>query len=334
MTGYTNRFVKILLFTVIASALVIQCTAPISRQWQLTNLIKDSVSNEGVENPGPDCPETLTYFCAVVEFERSRYGESLQLLKRSATQRPGLQNFYSGLALDKSGHNEQSIQAFKKANAGPYFYSLGFSAFLNNQHVSAIEYFEKAISIDADQHLAHYHLAQSLLNEGRVSEALEPAKSAADIFPSTYTLIVLGNVNRLLLRFEDAEKHYIEIASLEDPNAQFLSLRYQGLNALDSGDMNRAVHVLNQSLALAPDVEVAELSYQLALAYFHSDQQALATKAIENALGRNANNPRYQSLAVEIRCSHTITSGQDNSANADETSSGETTLVQSQDCNQ
>jgi tetratricopeptide (TPR) repeat protein len=216
-------------------------------------------ASRGAE-PTPQLREGTRAFYAG-EFERAAL--SAQTYLKTHPQDP------AGLVLlaraeTAQGKYQQAYQALRKAlRADPKntdaLYYLGQVGKILGQ----LEY-ERLFAMAPDSARTHQFLAESYVAQRNDAKAAEEYKAALKADPrSTEILCALGDVERWLLRFDDAIEHYSRVLQLA-PNE---SCAYQGLGVahLRRHELPSAIEYLRQAAQLQPNSGETRLALGSAL---------------------------------------------------------------------
>lgn len=188
------------------------------------------------------------------------------------------------------GHGQQTLDALRQARAvlGPDHPALavaeGRAAARDGRHDEALSAFRRALDIDPFEHTALFGLGRSLLQLGRRDEATEAlarhrelvplmdkrdhALRAIDLAPMhADNHALLGDVERAIGRFDQAEAAYLRAAALAEPGQLTpVILRHARLLSEDRGDLTAAVALLDQASRTTGDIRLTVRCGDLLLA--------------------------------------------------------------------
>ncbi len=197
------------------------------------------------------------------------------------------------------GHGQQTLDALGQARAvlGPNHPALavaeGRAAARDGKHDEALSAFRRALAMDPFDHMALFGLGRSLLQLGRRDEATvalarhrelvplmdqrDHALRAIDLAPMhADNHALLGDVERKIGRFDQAEAAYVRAAALAEPGQLApVILRHARLLSEDRGDLTAAVALLDEASRASGDIRLTVRCGDLLLA----DGQARAALA-------------------------------------------------------
>ena len=153
------------------------------------------------------------------------------------------------------------------------------------------EFLRHMIDINPQVSFAHNNLADILLKEGHVDEAIEHFNQALELDPgNAMAENNLGLTLAKLGRLEDAEPHYRKAVQLNPRYAK----AYENLAAvyLQTKRFDAAIVSLQAALELQPSE--AKALNDLGVAYMQSGKAAEGLDAFRRAVDAEPNNPRYR----------------------------------------
>ncbi len=153
------------------------------------------------------------------------------------------------------------------------------------------EFLRHLIDLNPQVSFAHNNLADILLKEGHVDEAIEQFKQALQLDPgNAMAENNLGLTLAKLGRLEDAEPHYRKAVELNPRYAK----AYENLAAvyLQTRRFDAAIVSLKSALELQPSE--AKALNDLGVAYMQSGKFAEGLDAFRRAVDVEPNNPRYR----------------------------------------
>ena len=226
-------------------------------------------ASPGTEPP-PQLRESLRAFYRS-DFERAALG-ARTYLKTHPQDSAGL--VLLARAETAQGNYLQAYQTLRKAlradpkNIDALYYLGQLSKILGQRE------YERLFALAPDSARAHQFMAESYVAQRNDEKAAEEYKAALKADPrSTEILCALGDVERWLLRFDDAVEHYSRVLELE-PNEP---CGYHGLGVayLRRHDLPRAIEYLRQAARLQPTSGATRLALGSALLSSGDTQGAL-----------------------------------------------------------
>jgi len=251
-------------------------------------------------------PSTVHSLCTQAQEHLSaqNYQAAFNVLQEALSIDPNSikANFYLAHTFFNTGQHEQALSAYKKTaellpNNPDLYCNLGICANVMNKTQDAIEFFEKAVTIDPSCIVAHLQLIASWEKMERDSEALNACKRLLIIDPHhREALLSASTICKRMGKFEDAEGYcrtvynqnsrdigaIIDLASILTVLEEYeealelykdalmirpesLSLYYNlGFVLKKLGYLSEAIAIYTQVIAQKPDYAMAHFSLGLA----------------------------------------------------------------------
>ncbi len=212
-------------------------------------------------------PSNVTYGDAERVYRAGRYGEAADLFEGYAARRPG----------------------------NPWgTYMLGISAWKAGDHARAEAALRRTLQVAPDHEKALLNLARVLLEEGRASDALDPAEQVVGLdSTSGEAWRVLGNARSDLGMVEEAVSAYRRALVLDHRDAW--TMNNLGLLMIREGRYEEALPPLARATELRPEQAVFQNNLGVALERSgHTDQAAVAFQAALDA------KPGYENARVSL----------------------------------
>lgn len=200
---------------------------------------------------------------------------------------------YLGVAACQSGQTESSLDFFEKAieidaNVAELYSNYGIVLEKCKRYAAALAVFDQAIFLDSLMASAWSNRANSLLQLGRPEDSLESCKKALALQPdSPITHNNRGNALHTLKRFEEALAAFDEALRLDPGYADAWGNR--GGTLFEMKRTDEALASFEQAIALDPDQAVHHVRLGCALRDIKRDAEARA--AFEKALALKPDYP-------------------------------------------
>jgi tetratricopeptide (TPR) repeat protein len=182
-------------------------------------------------------------------------------------------------------------------------YLLGITYFAKDLKKEAMAEFKTALTLKPDYSDVHSFIGTIYINESQWNMAIESFNKALANPLYQTPGVALYNMGRAYYekgQYREAVKKYEE-ARLKDPYSvpAYLIAQYTGIAYLASGDMDKAIGYLNQSLSLAPALMTSH--YWLGEAYFKSDRRRDAISAFQTYLKDSPDSELAQKAKKRLR---------------------------------
>jgi tetratricopeptide (TPR) repeat protein len=209
--------------------------------------------------------EALLAFSAEIYYEAGEYLQSAELLRQLIALKPDA-SIYHGLLADVSLKLERDEEALSEARtalklepSNPYAnYSMGLIFFELGQHEEAAESFGKVSPGIPRLRRAEFYRALSEEGRGRSSEAIKILEGLVSRFPDDFEFqYQLGSSLNGASRYEDAVGPLTKARQLRPKSLE--AAAGLGLALFESGQLDRAVPVLEEALRISPGNEVVTM---------------------------------------------------------------------------
>jgi tetratricopeptide (TPR) repeat protein len=202
--------------------------------------------------------------------EAGQLNPAVTELQTAVRLKPTSQTYCNlGVAVSSKGELTKAIEYYKKAirldakNAKPY-YNLGNSMLAQGSLVEAIAQYKKAINIDPNYVKAHSNLAIALAQQGKLDEAVEHFSKAINVDPNyvkarSNLAIALAQQGK----FDEAMEHLSEAVRLQPQDADALCI--VGDILVQQGQSQEAIKQYREVLKINPEHPGAKRGLENAL---------------------------------------------------------------------
>jgi len=194
---------------------------------------------------------------------------------------------------------KSDVEAMQKINSVKKAFNDGNNAYKLGQYQQALEYYNKALSIDSTFYSAYYGKGLTLKKMRKYREAAEAYHGAIRHNP-TYTeaYVALGKIYTALNKHDDAVETY-QKGVKNDPSSAKLYYELGAVYLNNKKDYQKAYQNFSKAVQLNPEYDLA--FYSLGVSLTELARYDEAVMALENALAvtkrRNWESPYYR-LAV------------------------------------
>jgi tetratricopeptide (TPR) repeat protein len=204
----------------------------------------------------PDDAQTYNAL-AIVQVQQGDYVQAISIYRKALQKNPESALLHGGLgsALLETGQLDPAVTALqtsiKLKPISQTYCNLGMAVSFKGELTKAIEYYKKAIRLDAKNAKAHYNLGNAMLAQVKLAEATAQYKKALSIDPNYAK--AHGNLAVALAqqgKSGEAMKHFAEVVRLQpdSPDAHF---NLAGA-LLEQGRTEEAIEQCRQVLRLQP----------------------------------------------------------------------------------
>lgn len=202
------------------------------------------------------------YNLAAVYELRQDHVSATRALSQAAASSPDdpTTRFRLGTALATQGREEEAIEEWQAAGAAPYFVNQGLALVGEGNLDSAVEQYERALTIDPNLAEGHYRLSEALTRLGRKEEALAALELAAALEPasSPRRYLLQADVHTARGEWEEALANLERAADLapwdHEPHYDMARILVR------LGDREAAIVRLQRALHLKPDHTLSRLT--------------------------------------------------------------------------